>query len=93
MTLPLIALAVGAFGIGTTEFVVMGLLPELARDLDVAIADAGLVVTAYAAGVVVGAPVMAVATNGLPRKASLLTLMAIFVLGNALCAIAPDYTL
>jgi DHA1 family inner membrane transport protein len=85
----LIALAVAAFGIGTTEFVIMGLLPEVAADLGVGIPSAGLLVTGYAAGVVIGAPLMAIATNGLPRKATLLGLVAIFTLGNIFCAIAP----
>jgi MFS transporter, DHA1 family, inner membrane transport protein len=89
----LIALAVASFGIGTTEFVIMGLLPDVAVDLGVDIPSAGLLVTGYAAGVVIGAPLMAIATNGLPRKATLLGLVAIFVLGNIFCAIAPSYGL
>lgn len=93
MSLPLIALAIASFGVGTTEFVVMGLLPGVADDLGVSIPDAGLVVTAYAAGVVIGAPIMAVVTNRFPRKASLLGLMGIFVVGNAFCALAPDYAM
>jgi MFS transporter, DHA1 family, inner membrane transport protein len=93
MPLPLIALAIASFGIGTTEFVVMGLLPGMAADLCVSIPDAGLVVTAYAAGVVIGAPIMAIATNGFPRKASLLGLMGIFIAGNVLCALAPGYAM
>jgi DHA1 family inner membrane transport protein len=93
MSLALIALAVASFGIGTTEFVIMGLLPDVAADLGVGIPSAGLLVTAYAAGVVVGAPLMAVATNGLPRKPTLLGLVAIFILGNLLCALAPNYEL
>jgi DHA1 family inner membrane transport protein len=89
----LLALAVAAFGIGTTEFVIMGLLPEVAADLGVGIPSAGLLVTGYAAGVVIGAPLMAIATNGLPRKATLLGLVAIFILGNLFCALAPTYEL
>jgi DHA1 family inner membrane transport protein len=89
----LIALAVASFGIGTTEFVIMGLLPDVAADLVVGIPSAGLLVTGYAAGVVIGAPLMAIATNGLPRKSTLLGLVAIFALGNVFCASAPSYDL
>ncbi|HSI42035.1 MAG TPA: MFS transporter [Xanthobacteraceae bacterium] len=91
MPLPLLALAMASFGIGTTEFVIMGLLPEVAADLGVSIPAAGLLVTGYALGVVVGAPVVAIITNGLPRKATLIGLSSVFVIGNLLCAIAPDY--
>ena len=87
ITLPLAALAVGAFGIGTTEFVIMGLLPDVARDLDVTIPSAGLIVTGYAAGVVVGAPLLAILTARLPRKGALVGLMALFAFGNLLCAL------
>ena len=93
MFLPLFALAAAAFGVGTTEFVVMGLLPNVAADLGVSVPDAGLIITAYAAGVVVGAPIMAVLTNGRPRKPALLALMAIFIAGNLFCALAPSYEL
>jgi MFS transporter, DHA1 family, inner membrane transport protein len=93
LTLPLAALAAGAFGIGTTEFVIMGLLPEMARDLDVTIPSAGLIVTGYAVGVVVGAPVLAILTARFPRKGALVALMAIFAFGNLLCALAPSYGL
>lgn len=92
MRLPLIALAVSAFAIGTTEFVVMGLLPQMAQDLDVSIPSAGMLVSGYALGVVFGGPLLAMATARLPRKAVLLVLMGVFVLGNLLCALAPDYT-
>ncbi len=93
MSLPLLALAMASFGIGTTEFVIMGLLPEVAADLGVSIPSAGLLVTGYAMGVVIGAPIVAIATNGLPRKAVLIGLTCIFVLGNLLCAVAPSYGL
>lgn len=93
MPLPLLALALAAFGIGTTEFVIMGLLPEVATDLGVGIPSAGLLVTGYAMGVVVGAPIVAILTNGLPRKATLVGLMAVFIVGNLHCAIAPSYGL
>lgn len=92
MRLPLVALAVSAFAIGTTEFVVMGLLPQMAQDLDVSIPSAGMLVSGYALGVVFGGPLLAMATARLPRKAVLLVLMGVFVLGNLLCALAPNYT-
>jgi MFS transporter, DHA1 family, inner membrane transport protein len=91
MPLALYALAAGAFGIGTTEFVIMGLLIQVAADLQVTIATAGLLISGYALGVFVGAPVLTVATSRLPRKAVLIGLMAIFTLGNVFCAIAPNY--
>ena len=91
MPLALIALAIASFCIGTTEFVIMGLLPDVARDLGVTIPVAGLLVTGYALGVVVGAPVVAAATIRLPRKPALLGMVGVFVLGNVLCALAPNY--
>ncbi len=91
MNLPLFALAVAAFGIGTTEFVILGLLPEVAQDLAVTIPAAGMLVSAYALGVAVGGPILAVATAHMPRKATLAWLMALFILGNVGCALAPDY--
>lgn len=93
MPVALLALAAAAFAIGTSEFVVMGLLPEVAADLGVTLARAGLLITGYALGVVVGAPVFAVATARLPRKATLIGLATLFVLGNLLCALAPTYEL
>ncbi|MBB5751994.1 MFS transporter [Prosthecomicrobium pneumaticum] len=93
MPLPLVALAVASFCIGTTEFVIMGLLPEVAADLGVSIPAAGLLITGYALGVVVGAPVIALATAHLPRKSVLIGLAALFVVGNLLCAVAPNYGL
>jgi DHA1 family inner membrane transport protein len=91
MPLALLVLALSAFAIGTTEFVIMGLLPDVARDLSVSIPSAGWLVSGYALGVAIGAPIMAVATASLPRKRALLLLMAIFIVGNALCALAADY--
>jgi len=91
VSLPILALAVASFGIGTTEFVIMGLLPEMARDFDVSIPQAGHLVSGYALGVVIGAPLVAMATARLPRKAALLALMAVFTLGNLACALAPSY--
>jgi MFS transporter, DHA1 family, inner membrane transport protein len=89
--LPLLALAVAAFAIGTTEFVIMGLLPEVASDLKVSIPSAGMLVSGYALGVAVGAPLLAALTAKMERKHALLLLMGLFILGNALCAIAPNY--
>ena len=91
MPLSLFILALSAFAIGTTEFVIMGLLPEVAADLGVSIPGAGWLVTGYALGVAIGAPFMAMATARLPRKAALVTLMGVFIVGNLLCAIASDY--
>ncbi|WP_369270633.1 MFS transporter [Streptomyces sp. R11] len=91
MPLALLALAVGAFGIGTTEFVMMGLLPEVANDLGISIPTAGHLVSAYALGVVIGAPLLAAVTARMPRRTVLIGLMALFVAGNALSAFAPDY--
>lgn len=86
MPLALLALAVAAFGIGTTEFVIMGLLTDVAKDLNVSIPHAGLLITGYALGVVFGAPILAVATANMPRKATLLGMTLMFILGNVLCA-------
>lgn len=91
MPLPIFALAIASFCIGTTEFVIMGLLPEVAADLGVSIPAAGLLVTGYALGVVFGAPILAVATARMPRKPVLVALASLFVIGNLLCAIAPNY--
>jgi DHA1 family inner membrane transport protein len=91
MPLALIALAIASFCIGTTEFVIMGLLPDVARDLGVTIPAAGLLVTGYALGVVFGAPIVAAATIHLPRKPALIGMVGMFVLGNVLCALAPNY--
>lgn len=91
--LALLALTAGAFGIGVTEFVIMGLLLDVGADLRVSTSAAGLLISGYALGVVVGAPLLTVATARWPRKQVLLALMAIFVLGNAACALAPSYGL
>ncbi|MBV1944885.1 MFS transporter [Streptomyces sp. BV129] len=91
MPLALLALAVGAFGIGTTEFVMMGLLPDVADDLHISIPTAGHLVSAYALGVVIGAPLLAAVTARMSRRAVLIGLMALFVAGNALSALAPGY--
>jgi MFS transporter, DHA1 family, inner membrane transport protein len=90
---PLLALAIAAFGIGTSEFIIMGLLPNLAQDFLVSIPKAGVLVTGYALSVTIGAPLVAIATARLERKLALLLLMGIFTLGNLTCAIAPTYNL
>lgn len=89
---PLLALAIGAFGIGTTEFSPMGLLPVIARGVDVSIPAAGMLISAYAIGVMVGAPLMTLMLSHRARRNALIFLMAIFTLGNVLSAISPDYT-
>ncbi|MGA5821569.1 MFS transporter [Kitasatospora sp. NPDC094028] len=91
MPLALLALAIGAFGIGTTEFVAMGLLPDIAGDYGVSIPGAGLLVTGYALGVVVGAPLMTALGTRLGRKTMLMLLMGLFVAGNLLSAVAPSF--
>jgi DHA1 family inner membrane transport protein len=87
----LTSLAVGGFAIGTTEFVTMGLLPDIAAGLDVTIPDAGRVISAYALGVVVGAPLLAVLTAKIARTRLLMVLMAAFAAGNVASALAPTY--
>ena len=87
----LAALAVGAFAIGTGEFVIMGLLPDVAGGLSVEIPEAGHLISAYALGVVIGAPLLIAASNRFPRKAVLIGLMAAYAIFNGLSAIAPTY--
>ncbi|MEU3749957.1 MULTISPECIES: MFS transporter [Streptomyces] len=91
MPLALLALAVSAFGIGTTEFVMMGLLPNVADDLGTSVPTAGYLVSAYAIGVVVGAPLLTTLGSRIPRKRMLLLLMALFVVGNLASALAPGF--
>ncbi|MCF7221803.1 MFS transporter [Marilutibacter chinensis] len=91
LPIALYALTAGSFGIGCAEFVIMGLLLQVAADLQVSIAAAGLLVSGYALGVFVGAPVLTLLTRRMPRKAVLLALMVIYTVGNAACALAPDY--
>jgi DHA1 family inner membrane transport protein len=93
MPVALLALALSAFAIGTTEFVIMGLLPEVAGDLQVTIPSAGWLISGYALGVAIGAPIMALLTAKLPRKRTLILLMIIFIIGNVLCALAYTYNL
>ncbi|NGN68771.1 MFS transporter [Streptomyces sp. A7024] len=91
MPIALLALAIGAFGIGTTEFVVMGLLPDVAADFDVSIPTAGYLTTGYALGVVVGAPILTILGARVARKKMLMILMGLFIAGNLLSAIAPAF--
>ena len=91
MPIAVFALTISAFAIGTTEFVIMGLLPLVATDLGVSIPAAGMLVTGYALGVVVGAPILTILTSGVQRKPLLIGLMSLFILGNLIAAIAPSY--
>ena len=92
MPIALLALTISAFAIGTTEFVIVGLLPTIAADLGVNLPSAGLLVSLYALGVAVGAPLLTALTGKLPRKTLLLSLMVLFTLGNLLAWQAPGYT-
>ena len=92
MPLALLALAIGSFGIGTTEFVIMGLLPEVAGDYGVSIPTAGYLVTGYALGVMFGAPLMTVVGTRISRKRMLMLLMGLFIVGNLLSALAPAFS-
>ncbi|MGQ3045975.1 MAG: MFS transporter [Niveispirillum sp.] len=91
MPIGLFALTAGAFGIGTTEFVIMGLLLQVSADLGIAVSTAGLLISGYALGVFAGAPLLTLITGRLPRKVLLVALMVVFTIGNIACAIAPDY--
>ncbi len=93
MPLGLIALALGGFGIGLAEFVIMGLLPEVAADFDVSEATAGWLISGYALAVVVGALLLTAAVTRLERKPVLAALMVLFAVGNLVSALAPDYQL
>ncbi|GAA0664418.1 MFS transporter [Kitasatospora atroaurantiaca] len=93
MPLALVALAITAFAIGTTEFAAMGLLPQVADGLHVSIPQAGWLISMYALGVVIGAPLLTAAAARLPRKAVLIGLAGLFTVGNLLCAIAPNFAL
>lgn len=92
-SLSLIALMLCTFAIGTTEFITMGILPEVSQDLHVSISAAGLLVTGYAIGVAIGAPLLTALTGRMERKQLLIGLMMLFVAGNVLCAIAPNYSI
>ncbi|MDN2499969.1 MFS transporter, partial [Nocardia nova] len=87
----MLALALGGFGIGTTEFVTMGLLPDIAADLHVSEPTGGHAVSAYALGVVVGAPVIAALCARMPRKRLLIALMIAFTVGNIASVLAPAF--
>lgn len=89
--LPLLALATGAFAIGATEFTPMGLLPNIATGLDISIASAGGLITGYATGVMVGAPIMTLSLGRLTKRNALLLLMVLFIVGNLLAANATSY--
>jgi len=91
MSLPLIALFIAAFAFGTAEFVIAGVLPEVATGLGVTIPVAGYLVTGYAIGIAVGGPLLAVATKKFSRKTLILVLGAIFTLGQVLCALSPNF--
>jgi len=93
LPLPILALALAAFAIGTTEFVIVGILPEVASDLGVTLSSAGLLVTGYALGVAIGAPIVAALTARWPRKATLMALLGVFIAGNLLSVAASNYTL
>ena len=91
IALVLLALATGGFAIGVTEFAAMSILPDFAKGLGVDEPTAGHVISAYAAGVVVGAPILAVMGARLPRWLLLVGFMGLFAIGNALSAVAPNY--
>ncbi|MET9648400.1 MFS transporter [Streptomyces syringium] len=93
MPLALLALAISAFGIGTTEFVMMGLLPNVADDLGTSVPTAGYLVSAYALGVVIGAPLLTAMGSRIPRKRMLVLLMGLFTIGNLASALAPSFGL
>jgi DHA1 family inner membrane transport protein len=91
MRMPLFAMSIGAFGIGTAEFVIMGILPQMAASAGITLAEAGLAVSAYAIGVVLGAPLLTVATTRIPRKPLMIGLMGAFAVANLATALAPDF--
>lgn len=92
MPLPLIALFIAAFAFGTTEFVIAGVLPEVAAGLDVSVPSAGYLVSGYAIGIAVGGPLLTIASASLSRRTLLLGLGIVFTLGQVACALAPDFT-
>jgi DHA1 family inner membrane transport protein len=93
MPLALVALAIGAFGIGMTEFVIAGILPQIASDFGIPIPTAGLMATTYALGVFVGAPILTALGARIPRKTMLIVLALLFTLGNAITALAPTFSI
>lgn len=88
-----LVLAAGTFLTGTTEFVIAGLLPEIAADLDVSVSDAGLLITAFAVGMTFGAPAMAIATLRLPRRSTLVLALVVFSLGHVVAALSSSFTI
>jgi len=90
---PILALAIGAFGIGTSEFAPMGLLPNIANSLGVQIPAAGMLITAYAVGVMVGAPLVTISARHIPRHLLLIGMMAVFTLGNVMAALSQTYAM
>lgn len=88
-----LVLATGTFLMGTTEFVIAGLLPEIADDLAVSVSHTGLLITAFAAGMIVGAPVMAIATLRLPRRSTLVLALTVFALGHVVAVLSPSFAL
>ncbi|ATF94056.1 Inner membrane transport protein ydhP [Cedecea neteri] len=91
MPLALLALTISAFAIGTTEFVIVGLVPTIAEQLAISVPSAGLLVSIYALGVAIGAPVLTALTGKLPRKQLLIGLMALFTVGNVIAWLSPNY--
>jgi DHA1 family inner membrane transport protein len=91
MPVALFALSLAAFAIGTAEFIIAGLLPDLSSNFGVSIPTAGLLVTAYAIAVAIGGPILALLTARLPRKPMIVGLLAVFAVGQAFCALAPSY--
>ncbi|MFT4113754.1 MFS transporter [Silvibacterium sp.] len=91
MPVAVLVLALSAFAIGTTEFVIMGLLPQLAANLHVSLPTTGWLVSGYALSVAVGAPIMAMLTTNLNRRHALMLLMGFFIAGNAMCALSPNF--
>jgi MFS transporter, DHA1 family, inner membrane transport protein len=92
MPIGLLALSLAAFAIGTSEFVIAGILPDLSADFGVSISTTGLLVSVYAAAVAIGGPILAMFTAGLPRKPLIVLLLAVFCAGQAFCAMAPSYS-
>lgn len=93
MRLSLLALSLGAFGIGTTEFAMMGLLPDIAEDFGTSIPAAGYLISAYALGVVIGAPLLATLLRNVSHRSALITMSTLFTLGHACSALSPDFSL
>ena len=89
MPLALFALTIGAFAIGTTEFVIVGLVPTIAQQLSISLPSAGLLVSIYALGVAIGAPVLTALTGRMPRKQLLLALMILYM--ASVCSVIPTY--